>query len=58
MVIITILMLVALVYICRIFYQIWTDDQKEKKRHRERQSKRPKAFRKAEYDCTENFYHD
>jgi len=41
-----------------LFYTLWREDYEYKKRCRERERKRPKAMRKAEYDCTENFYHD
>lgn len=58
MVILTILMVAATLYVLYIFYQIWNDDQQAKKRHRERERNRPRAFKKAEYDCTENFYQD
>lgn len=54
MVIITILMLAILAYMCYILYNIWDDQHKAKKEARKRQN----PYRKAEYDCTENFYHD
>ena len=41
-----------------VFYERWKYEQEEKKRWREKERKRPKAMRKVEYDCTENFYHD
>lgn len=35
-------------------FQVWQDQQTEKKRLTEKRKHKP--FRKAEYDCTENFY--
>lgn len=35
-------------------FQVWQDQQKEKKRLAEKRKNKP--FRKAEYDCTDNFY--
>ncbi len=49
--------MIFMVYCIYNFYVIWDWEQKEKKRAK----KRPKAgppMSKAEYDCTENFYHD
>lgn len=50
-------MFVILFYTCYVFYQIWDDEQKTKKSARKRLRGGP-PMSKAEYDCTENFYHD
>lgn len=41
-----------------VLFERWKFEQAEKKRWREKEAKRPKAMKKMEYDCTENFYHD
>lgn len=54
----TVMSFIVLALVLRLFYLLFKEDYEYKKRCRERERKRPKAFRKAEYDCTENFYHD
>ena len=41
-----------------VLFERWQYEKEQKRKWREREAKRPKAMRKAEYDCTENFYHD
>ena len=37
-----------------VLYERWDYEQKQKKKRK----RYPKAMKKAEYDCTENYYHD
>lgn len=41
-----------------VLFERWQYEQDQKRKWKEKEAKRPKAMKKMEYDCTENFYHD